>query len=153
MDWKTLFLSAEGRIGRRDFWIGFLMLLAASIVVNLIPLIGGVIGLLLIWPQICLHAKRLHDMGRTAWLLLIPGALSVASTIVLTVLGVVAAFSGDVGAISAAAYGMIGLVVAVVMVVGLAFLFWVGLTPSEPGENRFGPPARQLIGEGAQPQI
>jgi uncharacterized membrane protein YhaH (DUF805 family) len=46
MDWKSLFFSAEGRIGRQAFWIGWLMLLGAHVVAGWIPVIGHVIGLI-----------------------------------------------------------------------------------------------------------
>ena len=32
MDWKTLFLDAKGRIGQKDFWIGFLILFVGGII-------------------------------------------------------------------------------------------------------------------------
>lgn len=153
MDWKTLFLSGEGRIGRRDFWIGFLIIMAASFVLGFIPIIGAILGLVLIWPQVCIHAKRLHDMGRTAWLILIPMAVSLMAMIVVVAAGGVAALSGDASAVSGAAFGMIGLALLVSLLVSLAFLAWVGLTPSQPGDNQFGPPARQLVGTGTQPQV
>ncbi len=31
MDWKSLFFSAEGRIGRQAFWIGWLVLLGVQL--------------------------------------------------------------------------------------------------------------------------
>ena len=40
MDWKTLFLSANGRIGRQPFWIGVAILIVAGMVLNFIPIIG-----------------------------------------------------------------------------------------------------------------
>ena len=153
MDWKTLFLSGEGRIGRRDFWIGFLIIMAASFLLGFIPIIGMIVGLALIWPQVCIHAKRLHDMGRTAWLMLIPMAISLGAMVVVAAVGGMAALSGDASAVTGAAFGVMGLALLISFVVSLAFLLWVGLTPSQPGDNRFGPPARQLVGTGAQPQV
>ena len=38
-----------------------------------------------------------------------------------------------------AAMGPALLLFAVAALVGLAFLLWIGLTDSQPGENRFGP--------------
>jgi uncharacterized membrane protein YhaH (DUF805 family) len=35
--------------------------------------------LVLLYPGIVLHARRLHDMGRSAWPLFIPGALMVVA--------------------------------------------------------------------------
>ncbi len=131
MDWKTLFFSARGRIARRDFWIGFVFVMIASGALNLIPgNAGKVIGLLVLWPQVCIHAKRLHDMGRTAWLMLIPFLITVACTFV-------AAMTGVAGATDAAAMLGLGLIV-LAAVVGLSFLLWVGLTKGTPGPNRFG---------------
>ena len=34
MDWKTLFFSAEGRIGRSTFWVGWLVLLGVNVVLG-----------------------------------------------------------------------------------------------------------------------
>ncbi|HEY9235099.1 MULTISPECIES: DUF805 domain-containing protein [Phenylobacterium] len=148
MDWKTLFLTPEGRIGRRDFWIGFAIIFAAGVVAGVIPLLGPLIGFLLIYPQVCVHAKRLHDMGRTAWLMLIPGAVFLGAMIVATMMGGLAAMSGDFGAVHGAAMMATGLAFMLSFLVGLAFLLWIGLTASQPGENRFGPPARSLVGTG-----
>src|SRR5688572_13803743 len=85
MDWKALFLSFGGRISQRDFWIGFAIVMVASMLVNLIPGIGPLLGLALLWPQMAIHTKRLHDFGRSAWLLLVPAAVSVAAGAIMFV--------------------------------------------------------------------
>ena len=153
MDWKTLFLTPEGRIGRRDFWIGFVIILVASVVLGVIPVLGQLIGIALLWPQICIHAKRLHDMGKTAWLMVVPFAVSfiaVGGAVIVGGAGVISAGAmGDnpaaVGAALAgmgAAMGFLG----IALLVGLAFLLWVGLSRGEVGPNRFGPPPVSLTG-------
>jgi uncharacterized membrane protein YhaH (DUF805 family) len=151
MDWKALFLTADGRIGQRDFWIGFAILFVAGFILGLIPLLGIIISIAMIYPNVCVTAKRLHDMGRSGWLMLVPWAVS-------TVAFMVAMFSGGAALMGAAAGGsgggmasMAGLGVALVagcvaLLVGLGFLLWVGLSKGEPGDNRFGPPPISLTG-------
>ena len=162
MDWKTLFLTADGRIGRRDFWIGFAVIFAASVVANMVPVLGQIVGLLLIWPQVCIHAKRLHDMGRTAWLMLLPFAVMVvAMSVAVATVGVSlfsAAMLSHAGSDAAAAgTAMAGLgavwgAAGLCMLVGVAFLLWVGLTPGQPGENVYGPePVPAIIPPSAPP--
>jgi uncharacterized membrane protein YhaH (DUF805 family) len=147
MDWQKLFLSAEGRIGRREFWIGFVIVFAASLVVNMIPVLGAVIGLLLIWPQICIHAKRLHDMDKSGWLMLIPFGVTILCVGLAAVIGgagfigAMALSSADADTVAAgasiAAAMLAGGFVLLAMLVGLGFLLWVGLTPTYPGPTRF----------------
>jgi uncharacterized membrane protein YhaH (DUF805 family) len=147
MDWGSLFLSTRGRIRRREFWIGFAIVMAASILCNLIAVVGPFLGLATIWPMVALHAKRLHDMGRSAWLLLAPAAVSLA-TMAVTFLARPAGVQAPgviTPALATAAQGMgLGLtVVAFCLLIEVAFLLWVGLTPGQADDNRYGaPPVR-----------
>lgn len=154
MDWKSLFFSFEGRIGRQAFWIAWLALLGVNVVLGWIPLIGWLLGLLSIYCSVCIHATRLHDMGRTAWLQLIPVVVWIVA-IILIVAGaggsaIVAALAdGREEAVAAAALGGLGiglLAVIVAFLTQLAFLLWIGLTPGQPGPNRFGPPPARELG-------
>jgi uncharacterized membrane protein YhaH (DUF805 family) len=145
MDWGSLFLSTRGRIRRRDFWIGFAIVMAISILCNLIAVVGPFLGLATIWPMVAIHAKRLHDMGRTAWLLLAPAAVSFA-TMAVTFLARPAGVEAPgviTPALATAAQGMgLGLTVtAFCLLIEVAFLLWVGLTPGQPDDNRYGAPA------------
>lgn len=148
MDWRTLLLSPEGRINRQTFWFAFLLVMVSSFVLNVVPVIGQIIGLLLLWPQVCIHAKRLHDMGRTAWLMLIPAAVTLAATSLAMAFGGAAILGAGLmhymgahmagqGALTAGLGAAAGFM-SLAMLAGLAFLLWVGLTPSQAGDNRFG---------------
>ena len=137
MELKSLLLTPRGRIGRGAFWIGFAIVMVLSLVLNMIPgVVGHLLGFVLLWPQVCVHAKRLHDMGRTAWWMLVPA-------VVLLVCGAatyVLAFSETGHGGSAATVPL-----AVAIVCGVGFLLWVGLTPVSSQSNRFG---AQLQGAG-----
>ena len=148
MDWTTLFLAWRGRIGRREFWIGFLIVMLASVLFGSLPVIGQIAGLLLLWPQFCIHAKRLHDFGRSAWLMLVPVIVSLVALVLAGVsMFTEIADEGGVGPIDPTDLGQLMLLfgpalgfLGLALLVGLAFLLWVGLTPGDPRPNRFGPP-------------
>lgn len=79
IDWKYLYTSNEGRIGRRHWWIGVGVLFLISILTSLLfggdGLVPFVIGVLLLLAGLFVHIKRCHDRGKSGWwciLLLIP---------------------------------------------------------------------------------
>ena len=87
MDWKYLFTSFEGRIGRQSFWMGILVMVVVSIIAGVLDMILGtmsesgfgvigiVVSLVMIYPAIVLYAKRWHDRGKSGWwslIILIP---------------------------------------------------------------------------------
>lgn len=145
IDWQRLMLQFDGRTRRSHFGIAWLILFAASFILGLIPFIGTLISIALIWPNLAITVKRLHDMGKSGWLAAIP--------YVATVVGLIAGFmlvgasifanaeafqNEDPAAILAVmgpAFGIFG----IVALIGLGFLLWIGLTPGQPGTNRFGP--------------
>ncbi len=83
MDWKYLFTSFEGRIGRQAYWMGILAMTAFAFIAGLLEAILGTGGeegygvitilasLALIYPAIALYAKRWHDRGKSGWWTLI----------------------------------------------------------------------------------
>jgi uncharacterized membrane protein YhaH (DUF805 family) len=145
LDWQRLFLSADGRIGRQEYWVGFLILLGVGFVAKFIPFIGILISLALIYAQVCVGSKRLHDMGRSGFLMLIPYGVFVVALIVALMFGGMAMLAGmaggDTGTAAAAVGAGLGLVGIMLLacLVSLGFIVWVGVTPSQPGENRYGP--------------
>jgi uncharacterized membrane protein YhaH (DUF805 family) len=147
MDFQKLFLSAEGRIGRGEFWAGWCILFVVNMVLHFIPIIGWFAGLALIYCWVCVYAKRLHDMGKSGWLQLIPMAILFGGIIFAIVAGVGAAITANASNGSDAAgmaalggFGVMALVLCLCLIVGIGFLLWVGLSQGEPGDNRYGPP-------------
>ena len=143
MDWKTLFFSPEGRIGRQAFWIGWLCLAGAGTVSHFVPFIGWALWLVTVYGSVCIHTKRLHDMGQTGWWQLLPlvfGPVLVAgAAISIGVSAALAAISQgepDLAAITALGGFFISLFVA--FAVWLAFTLWVGCSAGQPGENKYG---------------
>lgn len=151
-DFQHAMLSFDGRLRRSHFWIGFLIIFGANVVLGWIPILGWLISLALIWPNLAISVKRLHDMGKTGWLVVAPYLISFA----LLIAGMVIMFGGmaaggmapdyyeDNPAAALAVMGPAFGVFALSALVGLAFLLWVGLTDSQPGDNRFGPNPKGL---------
>ena len=78
--WNTLYVHASGRTSRGHFLAGLIPLaLAVLWYAYKGPAIDyaswGV--LVLLYPAVVLHVRRLHDMGRTGWLMLVPAVLTV----------------------------------------------------------------------------
>ena len=100
MDWKYLFTSFEGRINRKPFWLGLLVLIAAQwsvgillfAAVGLLLMSGAgpemsprdmfllkifgmllplVVTLVFLYPSVAIYTKRWHDRGKSGWWMLI----------------------------------------------------------------------------------
>ena len=143
MDWKTLFLSPEGRIGRQAFWIGWLVLLGVNVVAGWLPLIGWAISLATIYASVCIHTKRLHDMGQTGWWQVLPWVLGpilvfgAVASIGLSALG--SAFNGGEPSMAMlASLGGLLMSMFIAFAVWLAFTLWVGCSTGQPGDNKYG---------------
>jgi uncharacterized membrane protein YhaH (DUF805 family) len=75
----------EGRARREEFWMFTLVNFIITVVLHLIsPLLGGLYSLAVLVPSLGVGARRLHDTGRSGWLLLI-GLIPLIGIIVLIV--------------------------------------------------------------------
>ena len=144
-DFASAMFSFNGRLRRQHFWISWLILLGVSVVTGWIPLIGGLIGLVLIWPNLAISVKRLHDMGKTGWFVVIPWVGTIIG--IIMIIGAVGtaiftnpqAFESEDPSAALAMFGSMMGGFAVMGLVGIAFLLWIGITDSQRGDNRFGP--------------
>lgn len=145
----TLFFSPFGRIGRRDFWLAWLVIFAVNVVLTWIPLIGLALWLAGLYATICIYSKRLHDMGRTGWLQVIPILASVTWWVLAlyTAVGILfAGFATEAGWLEAGAglgviSGLASLIITglVALTIEIVFLIWIGVAKSDSLDNQYGP--------------
>ena len=125
----SLFVRPNGRTSRGQFVAALITLLA--VVVFYAFLVTGRTAqwclLVLLFPAVILHARRLHDMGHTAWPLLAPAILTViAFAIWLRLVSLGTQFDT--------------IVPLTAFVVFTGFALWGCLGKSQKEPNRFGAP-------------
>lgn len=151
MNLGSLFLSPDGRLGRRDFWISVLILMGASLIASRLPVLDRVIGLAVTYCGVCIGSKRLHDLGHSGLLLMLPILIWVGCfSLGFLVFGgstFVAALRGN-GVLPAMAGSL--LIFAILMLIAFAavaiFSLWAGLKTGDPAANKYGPVPASLFG-------
>lgn len=126
---ESLFTSPGGRSTRGQFTGGLIALMAvlAFYAFRVTGLTAHWCMLMLVFPAVVLHARRLHDMGRSAWPLLIPTVLAVAAFAVwLHVISFGAQLDG-------------GLAPAA-LIVAAGFALWGCFGQGQTAANRYGAP-------------
>jgi len=127
MNFDTLFVNSAGRTARGHF-IGALVTLLAvfAFYYFLVPGRNSQwVQLVLLYPAIVLHARRLHDMGRSAWLLFVPAALIVSNAWL---------YLFDPGASPK------GIVTVTAVIASALFIVFGLIGKGQAEANRFGPP-------------
>ena len=72
------FWDVNGRTSRSDFWHYQSIVFIASFVVGFVggmvglPIIGSILGLALLAPNIGIAIRRMHDQDKVWWFMLIP---------------------------------------------------------------------------------
>jgi uncharacterized membrane protein YhaH (DUF805 family) len=68
----------NGRARRSEFWYFVLFNIAISMVLNFVggaisfPLLGSLYSLAILIPALAVGVRRMHDVGKSGWFLLIP---------------------------------------------------------------------------------
>ncbi len=162
MNWQSVFFSANGRMGPKDFWVAALILILGWFVSLALHLLAFFAWLVIAYAWICILSKRLHDAGRSGWLVLVPVAVGCAAVTISMVVGGVALISAIVSGgsehLAPASWGLLwgslGVAAALFGLAGLVkliFILWVGLGASDAGDNRYGPPPSPWLKPAAQP--
>ena len=127
MNFESLFVNPNGRTSRGQFVPALITLVA--VVLFYAFLVGGRTAtwclLVVVFPAFILHARRLHDMGRSAWLLIVPVVLMVA------------AFGVWLGLVSFGAQ-LDSAVPLAALVISAGFALWGCIGSGQAEANRFG---------------
>jgi uncharacterized membrane protein YhaH (DUF805 family) len=143
MDLQKLFLTADGRIARQDFWIGIVILIVANIVLGMVTgflgwMIGGVwgaiilaglVGLAMIVPSYFLMVKRSNDRDYPQTYVQALVAVNIAFQLQSMIMPV-----------GASGPGMLSMIVYLLLgIAGLWALVDLGFFQGTRGPNRYGP--------------
>jgi len=146
----TLFTGFDGRISRRTFWLGFLVMAVIGVAVGLglLAILPSGAGLkivqLIVLAAMCyiwaaVVVKRLHDRNKPAipYAVIFLGPAILNSVMKVFLIGHTAV---DVAGIEVAVPGLPALIVSYVSIaVSLWMLVELGFLKGTSGDNRYGP--------------
>lgn len=156
MNLADVFLSAQGRLARKPFWLGVLALLAVMLAANAAAILYDSAGVaatpparwyrvasflvmaVIAWPSYALIAKRLQDRGQKPW------AALVYSILALALHGIDAVYpletpKGDLL--------WPGVLIGVPLVIVIFGLFVEGVRRGDVGPNAHGPDPLQVAND------
>lgn len=142
MDFSYLYLSTEGRIGRKMWWSGHIILAAIGILLSMIfdaifppmslasRLIGFIFMLVIAYPSYAVSAKRFQDRNKNGSLAAIMIGLAILSSL-LRLFGI---------GTDPTAPGMISMILGFATLgVAIWYLIELGILRGTAGDNRYGP--------------
>jgi uncharacterized membrane protein YhaH (DUF805 family) len=140
-------VSFKGRTGRGRFWVVLVLVaLLSGFSEQQHGLIGGLLGLAVIWLFLAAVARRAHDRGRSFWtaaLAAVPFVIGMGWFLVIPGLFGLLAAGPFLGLFTA---GLGWLVFAAWWVLGGIWLLWeLGIQAGEPGANAYGQPVRDIL--------
>ncbi|MEA2904033.1 MAG: hypothetical protein QOI12_1420 [Alphaproteobacteria bacterium] len=142
----SLLTSFEGRISRKRYWIGIIVLMIAMIVLTVViaypaglslleesrgqRLLSFALQLVFLYPSAALMVKRLHDRNR-------PGAFALLLLVPFVTVGLTDLYGITGNALSPNAYDVI--LTGILLIVSIWFLVELGFLRGTIGPNRYGP--------------
>ena len=113
----------HGRAARTAFWSYVLVYLVLSILLDIlgIALLSTVVGLALLAPTLAICVRRLHDVDKSGWLVLV---VLVPAFLTLSLFYL---------------FWPVGVIFAIATVVCSAYLIYLCALPGMAGPNQFGP--------------
>lgn len=116
------YVDFSGRASRSEFWWFALFRVLVLTVTMWIPFLGFIVILVFLLPSLSGMARRLHDVNRTGWWMLLPT--------IIAVLGIAAATGSS-------SVPMVVSAVILSLIAGVVVLVFL-IQPSDPGPNRYG---------------
>jgi len=145
-----VFAYLNGRSGRTEFWIGIAILFVVGIGLTLFQIAGASAVTTFLW--VILWARRLHDLGKSGWTILIPVGLMLLASFGAFAFGgdelvqAMRSAQANSGEISERGARLLLIFAGAIVVIQGGFTIWLGSKSGEPGSNRFGPPPGKLFG-------
>jgi uncharacterized membrane protein YhaH (DUF805 family) len=143
MEFGYLFTSLEGRIGRKLYWLGVVLLVALAVAVMVLIVFAGValvgtvfsfvtfvIELAFLYPASALLVKRLHDRNRPGYF-----AAFILAPLIVKSLTDLLGVTGGASGLNPFDY-LLGLTI---FLVSLWFFIELGCLRGTVGANRYGP--------------
>ena len=140
----AILFDPRGRCSRKGLLVVSGLLLVVEVAVLLLWLatgaslqgpVAGIVNAALLWSAVAATAKRLHDIGRSAWWML-GGMFAIMAWCFIVTTAMVLAFGAEAlapqGSGFAVAFGATCLL-------ALALLLWLHCQPGMPGANQYGP--------------
>lgn len=141
------YATFSGRARRSEYWWWFLFQCLMGLL-SLIPILGWIIAVALILPNLAINVRRLHDVGRTGWWLLAPYGFSLLGGILLGAGALVGLGGhGSSGGITAV-IGAIALLGGIIT--GIMLFIW-DLSDSKPETNQYGPSPKYELADESEP--
>ena len=141
----------SGRAQRSEFWWFFLFSAVSSAIAGIVPVIGQIYPLVLLIPSLAVSARRLHDIGRSAWWLLLHLVSFLALAAGLVALVVIAFAYESSNAEDVVVIVSVIVIVSFLIALGCLIVLLVFFAlPGAVGTNRYGPdPLHPELGEGS----
>lgn len=151
MDFKALFSTTTGRISRKTWWIGVVVLLIAGVILSAIFGAIGlgatatsagwgsvIVALLLLYPGYCIGIKRRQDRGNNGLDLKILYGLTVLSTLIQALgIGITTTDIGN-GVLIPTPAGWLMTLLVILGIFGIYMLVQLGFLKGTQGSNAYG---------------
>jgi uncharacterized membrane protein YhaH (DUF805 family) len=139
----------KGRSGHKEYWASIAILLLVGLGLAFANVAGASGVTTFLW--FIVWGRRLHDFGKSAaWVLAPLGAMIVVTVVALLLGGNVlmdAARYAETGkgAISQSGETEFFFLVMALLAVQAGFTIWLGVKAGDAGDNRFGPPHKDML--------
>lgn len=132
------YATFKGRARRSEFWWWQLFYCLISLL-SPIPFVGNLFVLAILLPSLAVSARRLHDIGRSGWWLLLPCCTSLAVVALSFCIFFLekSSFDGPMPIIMWCVMGLIYLIV------GVVFIVWF-IQDSQREPNQYGPSPKYI---------
>ena len=140
------YANFNGRARRSEYWYYALMSIIISIILSLLDevlglkygtksssgVLSSIYGLLVFIPGLAVSVRRLHDIGKSGWLIFVIYAVAIVSVIFIFISAFASGFSES-------SFG-IGMIIPILLILGAAiWLLVLFCTEGDEGENKYGP--------------